>query len=721
MKNELDPRLLSVIGLNPFVANNSGMRMYMFNSHLSQALVINGATENRIQSGLEQEFGKYTFNVRMPCNGRVLAVLNKFPTNTITEDFKENPCSYIIFENLDKDEIDYLEIPTYKSFHTTFGFPLKINDSVINNLSTDSIIEKDTILADSVNVTDTGGYKYGTELNICYMSHPAVAEDGVVVSKSALKKLSFTKYESRSISFGEKYFPLNIYGDKNNYKPFPDIGEKVRPDSLLVALRSYEDDISPAILGVEDCMNPDYVFDNMVYASSPESIIVDMNIVYNPNSKYALPTGMDDNLKKYVNANYYFYKRLLDIEASLRSKRFKKYGSSKVNFSYGLHRLLVEAHIMTDHGGTTASTVITKKYRNEPIDTYRIEFVLATPMTPGVGFKISGTAGDKGIIVAVEDDENMPIDKDGVRADIIADDVSPVNRMNISKLYSQYIGIACYRIKYMLRDVLGLDHHKTFKNINSIKEMINPERLQIMANIILDFYKIVSQEMYDGISQLPTDQLLEHVAYVTVNGPYLYIPTNHTISEVDMVRNIRDKYKIYPDKVLLSTGNGKMEWSKNNIFIGPIYVMLLEKIGDSWSAMASGKYQHYGVLGPSSQFDKYQYPYRNVSVRTISETESRIYRAYTEPMNIAEIMDRNSNSISHKEVVKSIMDAEKPTNINQVIDRKKIAFGSVKPLQYTKHVMLCAGIKIVYKDSDKLLNYPTYYNDYCIPKVSFNK
>ncbi len=702
-KNELDLRLLSVIGINPFAGNNSGARQYMFNSHLSQSLVIEGSTEKRIQTGMESEFAKFTFNVKMPCDGKVIAILEKYPTKSLTNNFAFNPTYYIIFENLETGEIDYLEMPNYRSFHQTFGFELKINDIIANGLSVNSVLAKDTVLADSPSVTPVGGYKFGIELNAAFISHPAVAEDGVLISRDVLERLAFKKYEKRVIEFGEKTFPLNLYGDDNYYKPFPDLGEMVRSDSLLGALREYDDDISPGIMSVEDVQKPDFIFDKLIYASSPQSRIIDINIFYNTNSKYVLPLGMDVNLKKYYVSVNHFYTKLLDLERRLRLENKMKYNSDKLNVSFKLHRLLVEALIYTENGGTSSSDMIIKKFRNEPLDTYKIEFTLETRVLPNIGFKLSGISGDKGVIVRIEEPENMPVDKDGVRADIITDDISTVKRMNLARLYEQYIGRACYHIKFMLRDYLNLNRHKKLKEHLVIKS-INDSNYEHVRNIVLEFYEIISSKMFTYFTDLPKNEFIQHLAHVIVEGPYLYITPDHEKGPDEIVKDIYRKYGLRSDKVMMKDLDGNLIESKENVLIGPLYIMLLEKIADSWSAISSGKYQHFGVLSPSLPSEKYAFPYRNTSVRIVGETESRVYAAYTDITNIAEVMDRNNNTITHREVVNSIMSSKYPTNIKEAVNRSIIQYGGIKPLQYVKHILFASGIKITYFDSDYKVN-----------------
>ncbi len=711
-ERELDVQLLSILGINPFAAHNSSPRAYMFSSHISQSVLIEGKTEKRIQTGLEQEFGKYVFNCKMPSNGKIIAILEKYRTDSIVEDFKINPAVYIIFEDIDNNQFDYIEVPNYRSFHQTFGFKLIKNQKAFENLRVGEIIPKDTIIAESESISEVGGYKFGIELNVALMSHPAVAEDGILISEDVLERLAFTKYEKKTVEFGESTFPLNLYGDDNNYKPFPDIGEKVREDSLLIALREYDNDIAPAIMGVKDCQKIDYMFDKMYYASSPDSYVIDLKVIHNENSNYVLPQSMDSNIQKYAIATKIFYKKLLEIYNKIRREHRQKYGpNAKVNLSHNFHRLLVESLIMTENGGRSASDIIIKKYRNSPLDTYKIEFTLATRVVPSLGYKCAGTSGDKGVIVAIEKPENMPVDKDGVRADIIVDDLSPINRTNLGKLYEHYIGRVCFHIKFILREQLGLDKHKKYLE-REIRKLINDSNYNNLRNTLLEFYSLVSDDMYINFNALNKAEFIEHLAHVVSEGPYLYITPNHPKNPKDIVKDLLKKYNVRPGPVRMRDPQGKEVITKENVLIGPIYMMLLEKIADSWSAIASGKYQHFGVLSTASNADKFQYPYRNTSVRTVGETESRVYTAYTPLMNIAEVMDRNNNTVTHREVINSIMSADMPTNIQEAVNRNVVHFGSVKPLQYVKHILMCAGMEFKYYDSDMKFNKPTYKIQY---------
>ena len=68
--------LQSIIGMNPFLDCNSASRIQMYGSHLGQKLVIAGLEEPLQTTGMNIEFGKYTFSVDMPANA-LLKILIK--------------------------------------------------------------------------------------------------------------------------------------------------------------------------------------------------------------------------------------------------------------------------------------------------------------------------------------------------------------------------------------------------------------------------------------------------------------------------------------------------------------------------------------------------------------------------------------------------------------------------------------------------------------------
>jgi hypothetical protein len=125
-------------------------------------------------------------------------------------------------------------------------------------------------------------------------------------------------------------------------------------------------------------------------------------------------------------------------------------------------------------------------------------------------------------------------------------------------------------------------------------------------------------------------------------------------------------------------------------------MMLLEKIADDWSAVSYGKTQSSGVLSSMTKSEKYTYPFRNNAVRTIGETEGRVFVGYCGQHAVAEMIDRANSPNTQKNMVWNILSAPNPSNIDYVVNRQMISYGGSKPLALTNHIFNCAGFKMVY-------------------------
>lgn len=378
--NQLRSDLLNVLSLNPWAGHDSSSRQQMVSGHLSQRLVVAGATERRCQTGMEAEFAKYTFSVKMPCDGRVIKVIHRYNRTIGKDSIAMNPQTVVMYENELTHEIGIINLPLYCSYHQYFGFEYKAKPA-INKLVPGQFIAKDTIFLDSPSVTDDGGYKFGLELNMAFMSHPAVSEDGIMISDDILPKLRFKTYENRVIEWGSKKFPLNIYGDAENFKPFPEIGEYIREDGILMILRNFDKDLSPVEQSIYDLMEPDYIFDKAMYVSGPGGKIVDIKVHHEDSIQSPTPMGMEVEIDKYDRARKVFYHEIIN-----EYKRLKKARGDALVITPELNRLIVEALTATDTGENQR---INKLYRHTPIDDYRVEFVIEYEVEPTIGFKLT--------------------------------------------------------------------------------------------------------------------------------------------------------------------------------------------------------------------------------------------------------------------------------------------------------------------------------------------
>lgn len=298
----------------------------------------------------------------------------------------------------------------------------------------------------------------------------------------------------------------------------------------------------------------------------------------------------------------------------------------------------------------------------------------------------------------------MPVDQDGNRADIVMDPNSKINRMNIGGCYEQYYNSVSRDIAKKVRTSFGieLNDKKYYSKLIAVKEN-DPALFSNMFRYLLGYYKIVSPEMYKLYSEMDEEGQFTHLdgvmQSIIEDGKdklYLYQPTDNEVELIDTVKEIEKHYKPVYGPVSYIGNSGKLVPTVNNVRVGSMYFMLLEKIGDTWSALSSGRLQHFGVLSKLNKTDRNFQPTRTNPVRGAGEAETRIIISYVGKKAIAEIFDRNNNPTTHKEIVKNILTAENPFEIDKLLNRDKMPYGGAKPLQLTNHLSVTMGWRFKY-------------------------
>jgi len=697
--NQLHPELLSITSYNSFTSHISSSRSYMSSSHLSQRLVTDEPDEKFILSGVEIELAKYTFNTKMPDDGTIVAVIDRYPTSLGKDSLNFNPETIVIYERHGDKRLDYFTLKYHNSTHQFFGFKYK-NKETVSKLVPGSNIEKDTIFADSPSVSDKGVYNYGHNFNTAFMSIPGVAEDGFVVSQSLIDSMNFRIYERRVVEFGTKQFPLNIHGGLDNYKVFPDIGDRIdetRKDGLLLCLRDYPKDLTPALMSKKDVMMPDFIFDKCVYVKGGKGRVVDIKVYGNNFSTGNLPEEVTEQLDKYKKAYLDYHRRIVEVESNLRLEYRKKYGIDyKLNLSPKLHSLIVESYAMLNEKHSTDSQNLNLLHRQESIDEYRVEITVEYELKPTIGTKLTNTAGGKGVICKILPDEDMPVDENGVRADIIVDPTSIISRINLGVLYEHYINSANVEVKNIVKNILGIVNETTINELSKLPDEIIGQAFRVL----LDYFSIINYDQYVAYSKLNDNEVLESLLEVVNKGVFVFIPTNNKYSNLDIVKEIEAKYKPHIGPVTYRNDAGELVKTKKPVRIAPIYYILLDKIADKYNSVSTARLQHFGILTPITKSEKFTMPFNCTATRIVGETEGRLLVGYCGEEAVAEIMDRNNNPRTQRNIAWNILTAEIPTNIYTVVDRKLIPLGGAKNIQLVKHMMYCNGFLPVYEPSD---------------------
>lgn len=422
--NENDPRLQGTLSLLPFLAYDSSSRKQMYSSHIGSCLTLLHGDERIISSGTDTDFGRYVFNVKAPCDMTVISAFDLYPRDA-RHPQRKNPYRVVLYRENDTGRIGVLEFLPYACRHSHFGHPMHETPAA-GLLSPGTSIPADTALSNPPSIGENGEYKFSINFNTAYMSLPATSEDGVVISESACRRLATKRYETRTIGWGSTTMALPIYGKG---KLFPDIGEPVRGDGVLMALRPLDDDMIIANQSEAALHEIDDNGDQLVYvlpnnqttelAAENKRItgvgrVVDVRTYYNGNPSNVTMSEttpeLDQQPMEYERYRREFCSKLLDSYFKLK----RQANTTKLALTDKADLLITSALASMHHdpkyrthnrgrdGG--AKEEIRRLRRKNPMDIWEVTITVEYTVIPTIGFKLTDLHGG-GIATLVRDSQ----------------------------------------------------------------------------------------------------------------------------------------------------------------------------------------------------------------------------------------------------------------------------------------------------------------------------
>lgn len=682
----LPPELMSIQVLNPYSPHDSQSRQTMFASHISQALQMECAMPRFDPTGIERKYGQYTFKMQMPVDAYIRECIQKYPPILGTDPSRwVNPLTSVIYEyprGNGQREFGVLNIDAHHCMHQYFGFRYKTTPAG-RDLRPGTSVKAGTVFAQSPSINDEGDWMVGVEANVAVMTVPGVIEDGLVARKGMLDKMKVKAYGTRVVSWGKSMVPLNAYGDEHSYKPFPDIGENIRPDGLIFALRTFDLETAAvtmhkeALKQVRDGDRTTYIETN---ATNARVINVEVFRGKRSNESVVL-TGMNAQCERYHEQTLNYYRKILKEYDSIRKENHNQH-----YLTPELINLVQRAQEICDPGSRNHMYLM----NDAPLDEWMVKITFEYELTPTVGYKLTGFHGDKVVAVQVWADEDMPIDQWGNRADFIQDPDGTNRRMNLGRIYQHDFKAAMretgLRFVEMWKDKSPANSRKCYEYLVRFYEILSPR------------FAALVRKRYDAD---PTKHLMLVERFVMKwRSLKVWMPTDNPISYFDAYLKLKEEYPVPVGPVKYRPpGSPKHITTKEDILIAPMYLMLLEKIGNGWSAVASAKVQHFDIPAKVSALDKYFNPGKQSPGRITGEGEVRLFNANTgNGEAVTELMSQNTNRDDHRMVTNKILSSDTPTNIARVIDRKKYPCRGGRVIEYTTHMNECCGFKYAVGD-----------------------
>lgn len=647
MTTQLDPYVSESVNIDPrtlgtemlllnYPEKNSAPRSDMTHKQLMQAMLLKGGEQPFQFTGWESIFGEYEFDkTRRTQDAEVLAVIPKYRSVSGMHQINENPTLTVIYLGLDDRKIHYFNVDAYTKCSDGYGYYNKTMNR--HMLSEGRFLPKETVLSTSP-IHDGNAYGLGINVNAAYISLPETIDDAILISQSVADRMESRAIHTMTIRVSPGQHPLNLYGDENEFKFFPDIGEVVNEDGIVCGFRTPSDSTFMSDTLDSELCRPHYMHD-MLYRAPPGSVVLDVDCYMN---KCKVPKHLYTQIEKYTEADNIYFRQIVEVY-----KKYKLKNAISPAFSTlvtkAISRLSAAGIPLRDIPFKSNTKLVSK---DTAIDFLQIDITYTHPIDTTLGFKITGRDGNKGVVCSIWPDEDMPVDDFGIRAGICIDPCSPFNRMNPGQLYEQFI--------------------------NRVSEFVRRELVKTRSyEYLMDYFRMINPKYSELVSSLhPTVEKQQKFIQGAIDkGIYLNIlPALKTITP-KLILDLNAKYQptLTPVTYTLTHSDGTTERirTKKPVCIGSKYLYLLYKMPEAAAAGISYINQYRTPVRPSSAA-RHLSPISQTPLR-FGEDEIRIMTAATDPVTVMRWMCLHANSpVGVDKMIEAQLTADKPSRIDRI-------------------------------------------------------
>lgn len=676
---------------------SSASRGQMEGGQRAQILVLNKPDYPETYTGVEQEYAKYTFAPRAPFDAEVVGSVNKYNEGLSAGSYRFNPCTLTILRDTTRrrPRYDLLEVPMYKSFHNNFGYMLQKRESYRKIYQQGAILRKGEVIADSPGVSKEGFYRYGKLTNMCFMTSAFVTEDGYWASNEWCDDAAATGIGFIIINMPKGSYLTHAYGTKDNPRYIPTIGEKIRPDGLVAALREYDPITAIHEMTPDGLREIDYTFDEpkFIEGSFRNATVIDIDVVLNEQELAAIqPTLLDENgnpIANQLNELWAEQRRAAKDLVELAKKCMNahpednppEFGGRMTEEVYNALHICGEPLVTYGDRGRNKERPKPIKFMNygTPLASGYIKITYKYDVIPEIGAKIAGDFGNKGILCRKTPRSWMPLDHNGFYSDLVGHANAIINRMIPVTLDYHFLGA-----QSMVRE-------------KEIRELAEDGKWDEAFELISKVYSVVMPRAYREtfIPYMTTrERRINHVKAVLNNHLMYEIRQDDTPNYIQLTEALQKNFPYVKKPVEFTSVRGIRKRTKLPVMIGRLYIRVLEKTGHDWGAVDSPTRQAHGIAAKIGHRDRHSRSWRKQPYR-YGEAEIRLIVGVVGAAFAADLLDRANNPTVQEEINRIIMEAKRPSDIHQIVDRKRFRVGESVTHQYLNNALYTMGAKFI--------------------------
>lgn len=693
----------------------SGSRGAMVGGHKKSAAPLDNPDYPLHFTGQSREYAKYVFNnvvgndgsvlSFLDVNGRKHAAIIKRSSGTLSGDVISQ---VIFYQRLSSENgvpyIDAIEIDSYTKHDNVFSSKLTPT-SKLNNLSAGDVLHKDEELT---RVPSQVGKEFcdGVNLLTTTMSHPDIIEDSYLISDRAAEKMHAYGLKRFFISLRDNEYLLNTYGTPENPKYYPCVGEAVRDDGLVIAVRKHDPLFAALDMSIADTMEHSTYYDSCYHVdadpkhvgnrenSETGSRVVDLRVWRNEASISQDREGERNKIRS-TDENI----RLLDESAKGLKHYYSqivqfylhhlKVSHGKVQFSPEATRIICEAMASEAHnyrrefdkaryGRDSHLTAVERIYQYSPISHYSIEIVVRYPIPVTVSSKITDLSGTKGIVGAVRPLHQMPRDPvTGEYIDVVRSSNAVMRRSTYAGLYHIYWDAASLQLRDKLNEMRTFNTMGAFDVLCDYLSKYNERWAEVIRLAHPTEEKV--RKLFDQIDQI---------------GTRIQLPHELDKTPVEITKAVRENYAPRKTRLEITNYFGERELTKEEFYYGNVYTLRLDKTGREFSSTSSMRTNYLGMISVSLPNTRDSRPVNDKPIKYGGESERRLITAYGRPL-FDTIHYRANNPDAHYGIVLGLYESNTPAAPGDLLGVGDKPCGLSNAHKLTMHPMFCEGAAFV--------------------------
>lgn len=591
-------------------SNVSSSRAIMTASQLGHSCSVAESEPALVSTGFEAPLGAYsTMLVKSDGDYEIVAK------------FEKNLYNYVLI-GYDKKRHHYTAWKRYEMEEHSESFATRYKNTFMDDLEVGSKIKEGQTVKKAENFDKNENFCLGKNLNTIYMITTLTMEDGITLMNGAEKMMNTFRCFRVPLAKNDNQLFLNLYGNKDHYQGFPEIGEKVKR-GVLCAIRTVDNSKAPYALKGRYLRQIEE--GDLVYSQSGR--VIDIDIRFNKEPDKLNDSEADQQINRlYLEQQQYYktlYKYMIDIVNHADDEGY--------TYSDDFSLICEEAHKYVD------STAFFVDQNDAAFGNMMIEITVMEEEELSVGSKLVGRAGNKGVVCSIIPEEESWKMEDGTPIHCVLNALGIVGRLNPAQLNEHSANELGRTVVRMMKQVDDLDEKMEF--VYDLLEILNPEEKKALKK----YYKNLDKKEKEKFVKK-----IERFGIIIIQDPI----ENANITDYEKAY---DKFDANWQHVLIP-GKGK---TLRTLLCAPMYFYRLKQDPlDKYSARSRGPVNPlYNLPAKSNLKKRYLELYSDVAVR-FGTAEIDVMGICNTPEAIADYMATSSTSTAAKDAIAELYDID---------------------------------------------------------------